>query len=223
MKKKVAVIMSIYKHDVLPYFIDAVESILNQSYPCDLFIYRDGCVSESIQSYLDSISSLPQVKCVYSPVNEGLAVALNCLIDKVVELDYEYVARMDSDDLSRANRIEKQVFYFNQNINVDLCGTSCREFGASFSLEEKHLPCDHESLLDFSISRCPFIHPSVMFRSKVFRDGVRYPTDTAFTEDMALWFSLLRKGYRFGNVKEVLLDYRLNEKTIFRRKGLKKG
>lgn len=62
-----------------------------------------------------------------------------------------------------------------------------------------------------------------MFRSVVFIAGNRYGTDTTLTEDMELWFSLLKKGYRFGNINEVLLDYRLNENTIERRKGTDKA
>ncbi len=106
---------------------------------------------------------------------------------------------------------------------MDVCGTSCHEFGASFSLDEKHLPKGHDQLVEFSITRCPFIHPTVMFRSSVFEKGHRYPTNTSLTEDMALWFQLLKSGCVFANLNDVLLDYRLNENTINRRHGIGKA
>ncbi|MGL5623035.1 glycosyltransferase, partial [Cetobacterium sp.] len=222
--KKVAVIMSVYKNDNSYFFMRAVDSILEQDYKnIVLFIFVDGPVSSQIEEYLDKIES-PLVMIFSSKVSLGLANGLNVLIDKLISLgDFEYIARMDSDDISYKTRITRQVEFLNSNLSIDICGTSCREFGASFALEEKHLPTTHQQLLDFSITRCPFIHPSVMFRRRVFETGIRYPTDTALTEDMALWFELLVNGFKFANINEVLLDYRLNENTIKRRKGVDKA
>lgn len=222
--KKVAVIMSVYKNDNFYFFMRAVDSILEQDYKnLVLFVFVDGPVSSQIEKYLDKIES-PLVMIFTSKVSLGLAKGLNVLIDKLISLgDFEYIARMDSDDISYKTRIARQVEFLNSNLSIDICGTSCREFGASFALEEKHLPTTHQQLLDFSITRCPFIHPSVMFRRRVFETGIRYPTDTALTEDMALWFELLVNGFKFANINEVLLDYRLNENTIKRRKGVDKA
>ncbi|PML75588.1 glycosyltransferase [Enterovibrio norvegicus] len=223
--ENVAVIMSVYRSDCLSDLMVAVNSILGQTYKnIHLYLFRDGEVPENIQSYLDTISENDQVYLYQSPSNNGLAKALNKLIDRVVSSkDYAFVARMDSDDISRPARIERQVDFLRRNPDVDVCGTSCKEFGASFALAEKHLPTTHLELLEFSITRCPFIHPTVMFRIRVFDSGIRYPTETAFTEDMALWLELLTQGYKFSNINEILLDYRLNENTIKRRKGLDKA
>lgn len=221
----VVVIMSVYRSDNVLDLKNAVDSILFQSFLCDLFIYRDGLVSDEMETLLTSYE-INNVNLTYirSQYNQGLSNALNLLIELAIKSNkYDYIARMDSDDISRPLRIEKQVSFLNCHTSVDVCGTSCKEFGASYALDEKHLPQSHEELLDFSITRCPFIHPSVMFRTSVFTDGARYPTNTLLTEDMALWFKLLESGYRFANINEVLLDYRLNENTIERRKGLGKA
>jgi glycosyltransferase involved in cell wall biosynthesis len=224
--EKVAVIMSVYHSDSLEYLKDAVNSILTQSLnKLTFLIYRDGIVPISIDEYLSFIESkYENIKVFSSEKNAGLANALNKLIDYIV-LDgtYNYIARMDSDDISRKERLEKQVLFFKKNQNISVLGTSCHEFGASFALDEKHLPKSPAPLLDFSITHCPFIHPSVMFRTTVFISGIRYPTDTSLTEDMALWFILLGKGFQFANLNEVLLDYRLNENTLERRKGVSKA
>ncbi|HIF9507237.1 TPA: glycosyltransferase [Photobacterium damselae] len=219
----VAVIMSIYHSDDYNMVKDAIDSILNQTFKCDLLIYQDGEVPLKLSQLLDHYSNVENIYLYSDTVNRGLAVGLNYLINISINKEYTYIARMDSDDISRPDRIEKQVKYFNENSNIDVLGTSCREFGASFALDEKHLPQSHEELLDFSITRCPFIHPSVMFRASVFTEGHRYPENTTLTEDMALWFQLLNDGIKFANLNEVLLDYRLNENTINRRKGFKKA
>jgi len=224
--QKVAVIMSVYRSDSLEYMRDAIESILNQTFNnLTLFIYRDGIVPIEIDKYLSFIQSENKnITILISEQNSGLASALNKLIDVIIlDGSFNYIARMDSDDISRPERLFKQFEFLEQNKNIDVCGTSCREFGASFALEEKHLPQTSDQLLDFSITHCPFIHPSVMFRTSVFSSGIRYPTDTSLTEDMALWFILLNQGYKFSNINEILLDYRLNENTIERRSGMNKA
>ncbi|HBY86124.1 MAG TPA: glycosyl transferase [Colwellia sp.] len=224
--KKVAVIMSVYRSDSLEFLKDAVNSIIAQTYnEVSFFIYRDGVVPPEVDEYLKFIElTYKNIILIVSESNSGLAYALNMLIDHIIlDGSFSYIARMDSDDISRTERINKQVDFFECNSRVDVCGTSCREFGASFALEAKHLPESHEELLDFSITHCPFIHPSVMFSVDVFSSGIRYPTDTSLTEDMALWFVLLNKGVRFSNLNEVLIDYRLNENTIERRSGWDKA
>jgi hypothetical protein len=223
--QNVAVIMSVYFTDKLSDFELSVKSILSQSYDnVYLFLYRDGLVDNETQAFLDSLNVRKRVFVFSSETNAGLANGLNFLIDEVIKCGiFSFIARMDSDDLSRLNRIERQVCFFNSNPMVDVCGTSCKEFGASFALDVKELPKSHDELFDFTITHCPFIHPTVMFRTSIFESGVRYPTNTSFTEDMALWFDLLLKGYIFSNINEVLLDYRLNENTLKRRQGLSKA
>ncbi|WP_053900199.1 glycosyltransferase [Escherichia coli] len=221
----IAVIMSVYKSDSLKYVKEALESILNQDYSnFIIFIFRDGILNSELDMFLNNYAFNNHVVIVGSEQNIGLAAALNYLIDKVLnETECDYIARMDSDDISRPSRFSTQVKFLETHTDVDVCGTSCHEFGADFALYEKHLPEEHAALLDFSISRCPFIHPTVMFRRKVFESGIRYPTSTNLTEDMALWFELLSKSFVFSNINEVLLDYRLNKNTLKRRHGLKKA
>ncbi|EOV3437942.1 glycosyltransferase [Vibrio parahaemolyticus] len=223
MNPKVAVIMSVYKSDDLSSFIEAVDSILTQTYPVDLFVLRDGVVSEDIQSYLDNINGSQNVFVYSFSRNRGLPSALNHLIDVVIGKSYDFIARMDSDDISHANRIEAQVDYLIKNKHIDVLGTYCREFGSSFAIDEKKLPATHEEIIEFSITRCPLVHPTVMFRSSIFSNGLRYPINTKFTEDMALWFMLMEQGARFANLPMVLLDYRMTEETAQRRKGLSKA
>ncbi|WP_323907383.1 glycosyltransferase [Aeromonas caviae] len=223
-KARVAVIMSVYRSDKFADIEKAIDSILKQTYPCSLYLYQDGPVSTEVSTLLNSISDVyANVTLMISTVNCGLAHALNTMIEKVMAEGYEFIARMDSDDISHPTRIAKQIAYFKQHPEVDVLGASCHEFGASYALVEKHLPKSHAELVDFSVARCPFIHPTVMFRARLFFNGVRYPTDTKLTEDMALWLKLIEDGYRLANLNEVLLDYRLNENAVKRRQGIGKA
>ncbi|MBH0078187.1 glycosyltransferase [Pseudoalteromonas sp. NZS11] len=223
---KVAVLMTVYKNDNTLLVKEAIDSIIFQSYKniC-LFLGIDGPIPDDLREFILSIDcNNEKLKITFFDKNRGLACTLNDLITQVLEDKLiKYIARMDSDDISYLSRVDKQVSLLESKPEISVCGTSCREFGASFALEAKHLPQEHNELIDFSVTRCPLIHPTVMFRVEVFKGGIRYPVDTALTEDMALWFILLVQGYQFYNINEVLLDYRLNESTISRRNGFNKG
>jgi hypothetical protein len=221
--KSVAVIMSVYKSDNSNYLKLAIESVLNQTVECDLLIYQDGDIPSDLSDVLEFYLISGDIKLFVERQNKGLAHAMNFLITKSLQNRYDFIARMDSDDIARPSRIEMQVAFFNDNPEIEVLGTSCSEFGASFALSEKHLPKSHSELLKFSVVRCPFIHPSVMFRISVFLKGHRYPENTTLTEDMALWFQLLNDDIKFSNLNEVLLDYRVDENTINRRKGFHKA
>ncbi len=222
----VAVIMSVYKNDDLCYLKKAIDSIMSQSYEkLHFFLYIDGPVSTEVCSYLKVVENNNKISIHRSNDNYGLATALNNLIDLILRhpTNFEYIFRMDADDISLPSRLLKQIDYMENNLEVSISGGYCEEFGSSYSLPIKKLPLKHEELLRFSLLRCPFIHPTVVFRRKVFECGYRYPINTYLTEDMALWYELLISGYVFGNIPEVLIKYRMDEDTIKRRLGFKKG
>lgn len=221
--KNVAFIMSVYKNDSADMLKGAIDSMLNQTVNCDILMCQDGELPIGLSNVLKSYESNDRITILKNESNKGLAYSLNRLIDYSAIYKYEYLARMDSDDISRPTRVKKQLEFFNKNPEIDVLGSSCREFGSSYSLDEKHLPKYHDELKKFSITRCPFVHPSVMFKTRVFAGGIRYPENTKLTEDMALWFELLVRGKKFANSNEILLDYRLEENTVLRRKGFGKA
>ncbi|MFG0224477.1 glycosyltransferase [Providencia stuartii] len=221
----IAVIMSIYKNDKLDHINSAILSILQQTDISPLlYIYIDGTVSLDVYNYLDSLNENTNIHVTKVNENKGLAYALNYLIDKIIlDKNIKYIARMDSDDISMPSRLNTQRNFLENNLSIDILGTGCEEFGTPYALKKKILPISHDELANFSITRCPFIHPSVMFRRRVFEQGNRYPTHTCFTEDMAFWLELLYKNYKFHNLPDILLRYRLEENTMTRRAGLSKA
>ena len=221
----IAVIMSVYKNDKLPHIQEAINSILNQNNTNPIIlVHIDGNIPQKEYDYLNILSKEKIINLSHSEKNQGLSFALNILIDRALSFpNVKYIARMDSDDISLPDRLSNQEAFLETNINIDILGTACEEFGTEYSLTKKILPSYHKELIKFSIVRCPFIHPSVMFRRRVFEDGNRYPTHTCFTEDMAFWLELLYKNYKFHNLSDVLLKYRLEENTMSRRSGLSKA
>ncbi|HAU8253643.1 TPA: glycosyltransferase [Vibrio vulnificus] len=224
--KNVCIFMSVYGKDC-PVALDAaLDSICNQTYPnIEIFICKDGQLTEALEDIiLKFVRTSIDVTVLSNPENIGLAKSLNKIIDHVLSREHipDFFARMDSDDIAYPQRIEEQILYMEEN-RLDVCGSYCREFGATYALDKKMVPTLNNDIVNMAVSRCPFVHPTVVFHAEVFISGVRYPENTVFSEDMALWFILIKEGFSLGNIPKVLLDYRLNEDTVKRRLGVAKG
>ncbi|WP_255297197.1 glycosyltransferase [Proteus vulgaris] len=129
-----------------------------------LFLHLDGEINNNILNYLYELEKNNKIILSKSILNQGLPTSLNYLIDKALsDKRIKFIARMDSDDISLPERLSKQVRYLESHPTIDVLGTACEEFGSSFSLEKKSLPSHHDELVKYSVCRCPFIHPTVMF------------------------------------------------------------
>lgn len=222
---KVAIILSVYKKDkALPFYL-AVLSLLHQTYQSiSIFIRLDGEVNLEIHRLIKIFQQKnTNIYVSKSDSNHGLSYSLNQLID-IILTNYpqvEFIARMDADDISHLNRIQRQVEFLNQHTDIDVLGTACKEFGIYNKVIIKD---KQDSTIKANILKVtPFIHPSVMFRIRVFLEGNRYPQNTVLTEDLAFWLYLSKKNYSFYNLDEVLLFYRINEETLMRRTGFRKA
>jgi hypothetical protein len=81
----------------------------------------------------------------------------------------------------------------------------------------------NEILVKNIIKKCPFNHPTVMFRTTVFlNSNVRYKAELMNTQDYYLWVDLVKAGYLFANINEPLLKFRIDE-NFHTRRGLKKA
>lgn len=220
MTGKVAVIMSIYHSDSVNYTSLAIESILNQSYQnFDFYIRADGELTSDVYELLSKYSNNPKVFIEYDDVNKGLAYRLNQMLDTVVQVGgYEFVARMDADDISRHDRIERQVRHFNDNINTDVIGSDVIEIdGFGNKLFHKRMSSSHVDILRGVIKKCPFNHPTVMFRTDLFVAGFRYKSWLMNTQDYYLWVDLLAANKHFENINEPLLYFRVDNDFHHRR------
>ena len=116
---QIAVIMSLYNNDVLGVVKLAVESILCQTYTnFDFYIQYDGPIRPEVDEYLSTLTD-ERVKIQKRAENKGLALSLNDLLAVVMPQGYEYIARMDADDISLPERFEKQLAYFKSHPEVE--------------------------------------------------------------------------------------------------------
>lgn len=223
--KKVAVIMSVYKSDNIEFIKISIDSILLQSFAnLVLFIQVDGPVSNEVRELLECYSTLDKVEVSFNKVNMGLAERLNNCIERVLSLNcFDYVARMDADDISTHHRIETQVNFLESNKSIDVVGSDVKEINESGSeVFYKKMESSHDLITLNIIKKCPFNHPTVMFRISVFEKKFRYDSKLKNTQDYYFWIDLIAAGMRFSNINEPLLYFRVDNSFHYRR-GIKKA
>ncbi len=216
--KKIAVIMSLYKNDKFKYFKKAVDSILAQTFTeFDLFIQCDGVVEEECRKYIYALED-KRVFFRERQENKGLAKSLNELLSQeVLPKNYEYIARMDADDIALPQRFEKQVKYLEEYLDVEILGTSAE------LIDEKGIVIGNKELkskVSFKdmLKNCELIHPSVMFRSRFFEKYGFYDEQLLKSQDYDLWLRALNKEAVVHNLQETLLQFRYEIEIVSRRK-----
>lgn len=222
MPKNLAVIMSIYKSDTAEFVYSAVSSVLNQSYPFfDFYIQYDGQVQQDVDNYLSNIKD-DRVIINTRKENKGLAYSLNELLGLVLSKQYEFIARMDADDISMIARFEKQIMFLELHPDVDCVGTwaiEIRSDGGEFY--KKQMPETHEGCWKQFMIRDCVIHPTVMFRRRYLEKAGLYSLDTYFGEDTMMWAQGFANGCKFANIPEYLFKFRLDDNFFNRRRGWK--
>lgn len=220
--KDIAVIMSLYKNDNYRYASIAVDSILNQSFQSfDLYIIFDGTVDNAIVKYIDNISS-DRLFVYKREINKGLAISLNELLAIVKSRNYNFIARMDADDISSLDRFEKQIKFLKSNPQIDLIGGAINEIDENGQNRGKvtRYPCDPKDCFSFFAKRNPVAHPTVMFRRTFFeKAGWEYPTDFMRNEDTRLWHEGYKHGCVIANIPDVVLNFRMTDSMFKNRRN----
>lgn len=222
MKNSVAVIMSLYKNDRLEFVKLAIDSILHQTYSgFDFYIQFDGNVSEDVDAFISNLSD-ERIKVYRRSDNKGLAHSLNDLLQIVMPKGYEFIARMDADDISELSRFERQLWYFEKHPEVECLGTWAVEILSDGSeYFRKQMPKTQEECRKLFRKRDCMIHPTVMFRRSYIEKAGLYSLDTYFGEDTMMWAQGFAAGCTFANVPEYLFKFRLDDNFFTRRRGWK--
>ncbi|MDD2399289.1 MAG: glycosyltransferase [Sulfurovum sp.] len=217
---KFSVLISVY-HKEKPDFLDqALSSIENQTLKADeIVLVKDGPLTNELDEVIKKhqlVSHVPYTIVVLDK-NVGLGTALNKGLERC---QYEWVARMDSDDIALPERFEKQISFLESHPEVDILGSSILEFDTDtkMSIGERRLPLKHDQIMQYAKLRNPLNHMTVMFRKSAIESVGNYLPMNGF-EDYYLWVRLLQRGFRFANLDEVLVKARAGDEMILRRHG----
>ncbi len=216
-----SVLLPVCGQDDPSYFKKALESVsIHQTLrPNQIVIVTDGPVPMEIHQTIDTLQSrLPDITFTVIPMLRcaGLAAALNT---GITACSYEWIVRMDSDDISLPDRFQKQIEYLNSHPDIDVLGGAIAEF--------KEMPGDIRSyrpvctvqkeIAAMAKSRSPMNHVSVMYSKKAVESVGAYSVKYGKLEDYKLWIDLLRSGARLANLEDVLVFVRIGNGFIKRR------
>lgn len=203
---KVSVVMPVF--DAAETVKQAIASILNQRM-CDFeFIIVDNGSTDCTLEVLDELArSDSRIRVLHEP-KRGIASALNRGIE---EARGQYIARMDADDESMAERFERQVLFLDQNSDIGLVASRVI-FGGNPRLNRGYAAYvkwsnSVRSVEDIDLQRfveAPVVHPTVMFRRELIASHGGYRQGD-FPEDYELWLRWLERGTRMYKLREPLL------------------
>lgn len=220
--EKYSVLMSLYIKEKPEYLNLSIKSMLEQTYkPDEIIIVKDGKITKELQDVLNRYKkNYPTLLHIIGyEENRGLGYALNYGLKFCRN---ELVARMDTDDISRPDRCEKQVRAFEKNESLEMIGGDIAEFieYPNNIVAYRKVPTTNEKIREYMKTRCPFNHMTVMFKkSSVIRAG-NYQ-DWFWNEDYYLWIRMMQNKCVFQNTGNVLVDVRTGVDMYSRRGGKK--
>lgn len=207
----------------------AIQSIRWQTYPhWELLVIDDG-----------SRDGTPEVVRRHAAVDgrirafsDGRHRGLSYRLDQAIALSRgRLFARMDADDVSYPERLERQVEYLRTRPGIDLIGAGAIVFDRDgMAIGKRSAPESHDEICAHPHGGIPIVHPSFMGRIEFFRRH-GYTIESVLSEDRDAFSAafgdglrsvrggmmssedqdlLLRSyaGSRFGNAPEILLGYR---------------
>jgi GT2 family glycosyltransferase len=211
--------MSVYAGENPAYFARCTESIVKQSVlPNEWIIVKDGPLTEGLEHILDNLHFPGTLKIIALPKNvtQGPARAKG-----VKSAKHEWIAIMDSDDICRLNRFEKQIAMIHENPSLSLIGGQINEFtdDPKKAVASRAVPVSHKGICIFAKKRNPFNSMTVMMRKKTAVNAGNYRYFPCF-EDYDLWARMIKKGAICANCPDVLVDARVGAGMYRRRRGL---
>ncbi|MEF2922355.1 MAG: glycosyltransferase [Holdemanella sp.] len=210
----ISVIMSTYKEDER-LLRESIESILNQTYRDFEYIiildYPDNDVHKSvIEEYALKDD---RIHFYINEKNMGLTDSLN----RGLSLCHgEYIARMDADDISLPDRLERQMKYLEKN-HYDLIGgiTEMINENGSLLYSIKSVPTDPKKINKaLRYSQC-IAHPTWLGKKEVFEKNAGY-RHMPLCEDYDFTLRAVLNGFVISNLNEAVLKYRMTSNSISR-------
>lgn len=210
----ISVIMPVYNGE--KFIRETIDSVLSQSYVDFEFIIIDDGSTDNSLGYIRGYNDLRII--LIQVTHGGIVNALNVAIQKSTG---EYIVRIDADDVCAPLRFEKLFSYMEAHPDVAICGSWAKkinEKNETLGLFQ-YPPQEHSDIVTYAVLHNPFIHPSVIIRSKVLQSVGLYE-NFIHNEDYELWTRILRAG-KGHNIPEELLNYRLHSNQITRKNNFK--
>lgn len=206
----VSVVLPVYNAAL--YLSEAIQSILNQTYSnFELIIIDDASTDNSWIIITQFAQQDKRIRTFRNERNLKLSKTLNLGIEHASGI---YIARMDADDISLPDRLEKQVAYMNMHPEVGISGGSMeimRATGDVFAKRTYHL--NDQDIRSHIFRYSPYSHPLIIMRKTILNKVGGYRDEYNPAEDYELYFRIGAVS-KFGNLSDTLLKYRVVDKSM---------
>jgi hypothetical protein len=207
----ISVVMSVFNAE--RYVAGAIASILTQSFgDFEFLILNDGSTDGSEAIIAAYARRDPRIR-VISRENRGLIASLNQLLDMARA---PLIARMDADDLSAPDRLERQMAFLATHPEHGLVGTDCRYIGPdgqALSLPQSPRPLSDAQLRRNLESGPLLTHTAVVYARAAAMAVGGYRHAFTHAEDYDLWLRLSQVT-RMANLPEKLVSYRVHPDQV---------
>ena len=176
---------------------------------------------ETRNQNLETRNQKPETIVTYLPQekNGGLGEAMRIAAEAA---KYDYLARMDSDDICLPDRFEKQMKCFEEDPELSLVGGMITEFDGEPEniIAKRILPLEDAEIKRMMRGRCAVNHVTVIFKkADLMKSGNYQPFWKQ--EDHYLWARMMEHGCKFQNIPDVVVNVRSGKDQIARRGGLR--
>lgn len=192
------------------YVSDAIQSILNQTFSdFEFLIIDDGSYDNSE----DIVNSFNDKRIRYiKKGHTGLADTLNYGL-KITK--YDWVARMDADDIAHPDRLKKQIKFINvETENVIIASWAAFFTNSTIGYTIK-TPIDNKELIKKLLLHCYINHMTVLYNKNFILSNGGYNENIKVYEDYELWLRLKGKAV-FKVIPECLVFVRIRKDSLSR-------
>jgi len=206
----VTVLMPLYNGE--KYVRKAVESILLQTWrDFELLIIDDG----SSDRGPDIVSAITDERIILlrNSSNMGVAATLN---RGLAMARGRYIARMDADDISLPDRLERQVRFMDNHPDVGISGGWVRLFGGGQLPYTCQVPVDSQDVAAYMLFENSLWHVTAIIRKNAINQAtLKYDPVFSRSEDYDLW---TRAGEHFAlaNIDHILVRVRRHKESVTR-------
>ncbi len=200
----ISIIMSVFNGG--RHLYAATQSMLDQSFrDFEFLILNDGSTDDSSSVLRQFATRDARIKLIERE-NRGLVASLNEL---VIAAKAPLLARMDCDDISTPQRLEKQITFMRAHPEVGVLGTNTHELeddGRMLNCVDFH-PTTAAQVTVALEHGPPLCHPSILMRTDLVRAAGGYREAFRHAEDYDLWLRL-SEVTDLVNLPDRLLLYR---------------
>jgi len=207
-KTKISVIMATYNSE--KFLNESIQSILSQTFRDFEFIIIDDCSTDYSLKIIKNYSHRDKrIFLIKNKLNLGRAKARN----KGLKIaDGEYIAILDSDDITLPERLEKQYNFLEKNKNIFLVG------GGAYNIDEKgNIKSIKRPLTDQDLIKETLYHKNCIYHSTIMFKNEKnnfYRKKFYYSQDYDFYLRMLSKGKRLINIPDLLIKYRINPEAV---------